>query len=74
VNEANLNDRYFTLFGEQEKSNTFFSTESVELSTMRSLNPNAYFMARFQLSDKNIVYERVVYSVLDLIGDVGGIS
>lgn len=38
------------------------------------VNPNAYFMARFMLADQVNVYHRVLYTMLELIGDVGGIA
>ena len=50
VNQAALIKEQFTIFDEEEKYNEFLSTESVEISTLK-VNPDAYFMARFQLAD-----------------------
>lgn len=52
LNEAELNDNAWDIFNGRKKINSFLSTESVEISTMRSLQPNSYFLARFQLADR----------------------
>jgi len=52
----------------------FISTNTVEISTLKALNPKAYFQANFRLGDSVNIYSRAVYRVLDLIGDVGGVS
>jgi hypothetical protein len=52
----------------------FISTDTVEISTLKALNPKAYFQANFRLGDSVNLYTRVVYRILDLIGDVGGVS
>ena len=39
---------------------------------IRLVNPTAYFVAQFKLTNRVIEYERVIYSVFDLMGDVGG--
>lgn len=44
------------------------------MSTLRSLNPTAYFQANFRLVDKVNFYSRVVYRMIDLVADVGGAS
>lgn len=73
VNQAALIKEQYTIFDEEEKYSEFLSTESVEISTLR-INENAFFLARFQLADRVNVYHRVLYSMLELIGDVGGIA
>jgi len=41
---------------------------------IRLLNPTAYFQVQFRLNNRVRMYERRVYSLFDLIGDVGGFS
>ena len=49
------------------------STELVAESSLRSFNTDAYFQADFRLANRLNVYERTVYNVLDMFGDVGGV-
>jgi hypothetical protein len=75
VNLAELNDDALALYdGESRAISTFFSTESTQLVTIRSPNKDAYFTVRFQLDDRINIYSRVVYTMLELIGDIGGIA
>ena len=46
INEASLTSEQYTIFETKEKFETFLSTESVEVSTIK-VNKDAYFMARF---------------------------
>ena len=51
----------------------FFSVES---STTKpyELEDLVPFMIRYQMSSDLITYQRVVYSFLDLLGDIGGLN
>jgi len=73
VNDASFMDNIFG-FVEVYDQSLFITTSNVEISTLRALNPTAYFQANFRLADSVNLYNRVVYRVLDLIGDVGGVS
>ena len=39
---------------------------------IKLVNPTAYFVCQFKLTNRVIEYERVIYSFFDLMGDVGG--
>ena len=40
--------------------------------SIRTTNPTAYFQIDFRLSNRVNHYERVIYSVFDMLGDIGG--
>ena len=42
--------------------------------SIRGLNPTAYFQAQFRLVNQVKMFERRTYSLLDMIGDVGGFT
>ena len=42
--------------------------------TLRTINPTAYFQAQFRLNNRVNEYERVIYSILDMAGDIGGLA
>ena len=70
-NEAELNDDYLSVFsGSQHKQ--FFSLDSdYKSSSYPSTNGNI-FTYNFHKGDKKFVYQRTVFTILDVLGSLGG--
>lgn len=39
---------------------------------IRSINPTALYQAQFRLNNRVSMFERRIYSMFDMMGDVGG--
>ena len=51
----------------------FFMPNKIEGVTS-TMNKDSMFTYKIGLSGKNIIYERQVYNLLDLVGDIGGLN
>ena len=70
-NQAILNDNYLALNG-QEEVKKFISIGDHQ-SLISKLIPNNVFKMTIQKNEEYLVYERSVYTLLDFLGDLGGI-
>ena len=70
-NEAILNDNYLSING-QEEVEKFISIGDYHTSTI-TRNPAHVFKMSLSKSDHYFSYERNVYTILDFLGDLGGI-
>ena len=70
-NEARLNDNYL-IFNEQEEVKKFVSIANHD-NIYTNSNENNVFKIKIQKSEWRQLYERQVYAILDLLGDLGGI-
>ena len=72
-NEVDIKDSYFHMWDTyQTDSYNFLSLDGIKDMGIKLVNPTAYFVCQFKLSNRVIEYERVIYSFFDLMGDVGG--
>ena len=70
-NEAKLNDHYLEYLNNDE-TEKFISIGKSD-SLLRNSQETDVFKATFLKSEGNLIYERNVYTLLNLIGDLGGI-
>ena len=72
-NEANLNDQMMQVSDDIElKTTSWVSLETVQDFNINTINPSAYYQAQFRLNNRVRLYERRIYALFDLMGDVGG--
>ena len=72
-NEANLNDQMMQVSDDLElRTKSWVSLETVQNFNIRSINPSAYYQAQFRLNNRVRLFERRIYALFDLMGDVGG--
>ena len=55
-------------------NSSFLSIEEIREVSLYTLNPTAYLQCAFRLSNRVNEYERVIYSIFDMAGDVGGFA
>ena len=51
---------------------TFLSFEQIHDLNLRSINPSARYQVQFRLNNRVHEFDRRIYSLFDMIGDVGG--
>ena len=70
-NEAKLQDKYL-LYNEQEEVKEFVSIANHD-NLYTNSDDNHVFRIRIQKSEWKLIFERQVYTILDLVGEIGGI-
>ena len=74
VKQIQLFDNYFGLYGVQESVDMWYYNIWTKTTRPYEYTPLDKFAVRYELSMDLSVMERVVYSILELLGDIGGLK
>lgn len=72
-NEATENDKMIQISdGLEQKTRYWISFEQIRDLNIGNVNPTAYYQAQFRLNNRVRQYNRRIYSMFQMMGDVGG--
>ena len=74
VSDIYFDDNWYMITGVVGQENSRFFTVSENALRAFEFEDNSHFLLRYEMSDSLIEYQRSVYSALDWLGDIGGLS
>ena len=69
-----FNDRWFLVTGVVGHETKDFFVVQDKANRPFETDPLGHFMIRYEMNQDYVEYERAVYSVLDWLGDIGGLN
>lgn len=72
-NDFETEDSFFD-FGQNSHEGTFFQIDKFySHEIIKEAKPNQIYIMTVYLSEKGLAHKRVVYNLLDVMGDIGGV-